>query len=127
MDGTVSSTDEAQIPLTNALSGRARKVLMAMKKKGKTINTWVDCYTTKATAILDDGERYSLRREVTHAMQNAADAASRQFSNMESRSYKGQRGYSALRQSKIVKVVFSGVLFKPLIWFESLSSLTGLT
>ncbi|MDQ1453383.1 MAG: hypothetical protein QOK38_3249 [Acidobacteriaceae bacterium] len=74
--------DEAQIPLTNALSGRAREVLMALKKKGITINTWVECYTTKATVILDDGARYSLRREVTHAMQNAADAASLQFSKI---------------------------------------------
>ena len=74
--------DEAQIPLANALSGRARKVLMAMKKKGITINTWVDCYTTKATVILEDGKKYSLRREVTHAMQNAADAASRHLAKV---------------------------------------------
>ena len=43
---------------------------MELLERSTLAFTWADCYTTKASAILDDGERYILREEVMHAMQN---------------------------------------------------------
>lgn len=74
--------DEKGISVGDSLSGRAKRVLMAVRKKGIKIETWVDCYTAKAWATFEDDKRYSLRREVAHAVHNAADAASAKLGNV---------------------------------------------
>jgi hypothetical protein len=64
--------DDAHVSLDSELQGKARAVLMTLRKKGSRIETWEACYDSKAGVILDDGKRYGLRREVTHAIHNAA-------------------------------------------------------
>jgi hypothetical protein len=67
--------DAEGISLDNELHGKAREVLMALRRHGSKIATWEECYNPKAGVTLDDGKRYGLRREVTHAIHNAAKLA----------------------------------------------------
>jgi hypothetical protein len=48
---------------------------MALRQKGRKIATWEQCYDPKARVTLDDGKSYGLKREVTHAIHNAAKVA----------------------------------------------------
>jgi hypothetical protein len=57
------------------LGGKAREVLTAVRRKGHKVSTWVQCYESKARVSLEDGKSYALRREVTHALHNAAKRA----------------------------------------------------
>jgi hypothetical protein len=67
--------DARGISLDRDLQGQAREVLMALRKQGSKIATWEECYNSKAGVILGDGKRHGLRREVTHAIHNAAKSA----------------------------------------------------
>lgn len=67
--------DDSGLLLDQELNGRPRSVLMALRKKGKAIETWRQCYHSQATATLENGKRYRLKREVTHAIHNAAKVA----------------------------------------------------
>jgi hypothetical protein len=84
LTGTTSSShwlpflrelDVAGISIDRELQGKAREVLMALRRKGSKIKTWEECYDVKASVTLDDGKRYRLRREVTRAIHNAAKLA----------------------------------------------------
>jgi hypothetical protein len=67
--------DAEGISLDNELHGKAREVVMALRRHGSKIATWEECYNPKAGVTLEDGKRYGLRREVTHAIHNAAKLA----------------------------------------------------
>lgn len=67
--------DAGGISLDDELQGKAREVLMTLRRKGSKIATWEECYNSKARAFFEDGIRYGLRREVTHAIHNSAKAA----------------------------------------------------
>jgi hypothetical protein len=71
--------DDSGLRLDKELRGRVRDVLAASRKKGKAIQTWKQCYHSQATVMLEDGKRYRLRREVTHAIHNAAKVAGYQL------------------------------------------------
>jgi len=75
--------DESGVRPENELQGNARAVLMAVRKKGHAAQTWVECYQSHATVVLVDGEkRYRLKREITHAIHNAAKAAAYQLAKI---------------------------------------------
>ena len=69
--------DQKRVPL-DELDGKARKVRINLLKKGLSIGSWEECYNDKASAWLEDGERQSMKRAVTHSIQNAAKAAAHQ-------------------------------------------------
>jgi hypothetical protein len=67
--------DAEGISLDHELQGKAREVLVTLRRKGSKIATWEECYNSKATVTLDDGKRYRLRREVTRLIHNAVKKA----------------------------------------------------
>ncbi len=71
--------DEAGTFLDEELTGNAREVLMTLRRKGKSIDSWTQCYDPLAVVSLEDGKLYRLKREVTHAIHNAARAARTQL------------------------------------------------
>jgi hypothetical protein len=74
--------DESGILLHDELQGKAREVLMAVRKKGQAASTWAECYQFKSSVILDSGKRYTLKREITHAIHNAARLAANQLAKV---------------------------------------------
>jgi hypothetical protein len=74
--------DEKDVLLDLELKGKAKQVLNAVRKRGHQIHTWNQCYDFKLRASLEDGRIYSLRREVTHALHNAAKKAAYQLSKI---------------------------------------------
>jgi hypothetical protein len=74
--------DKRQVPLDRVLLGKAKQVLDAARRKGHRVHTWEECYTSKVSVSLNDGKTYSLRREVTHALHNAAKKATYQLSKV---------------------------------------------
>lgn len=74
--------DDSGLLLDKELRGRVRDVLMASRKKGKAIQSWKQCYHSQATVMLEDGKRYRLKREVTHAIHNAAKVAGYQLAKV---------------------------------------------
>jgi hypothetical protein len=71
--------DEAGTSLDQELIGNARDVLMTLRRKGKSIDNWTQCYDPRAFVILEDAKRHGLKREVTRAIHNAARAARTQL------------------------------------------------
>jgi hypothetical protein len=71
--------DQEQIPLDTALTGNARKALMAVRRKGRLIDSWVQCYESNTSIFLEDAKSHTLKREVTHAIHNAAKRADNQL------------------------------------------------
>src|SRR5262249_12070846 len=69
--------DAQKIPLDGQLRNKAKNVLDEVRRNGHKVHLWEDCYSAKLRASLDDGKIYNLRREVTHAIHNAA----RHFTN----------------------------------------------
>jgi hypothetical protein len=67
--------DKAQLNLKEELSGKAKLVLAAARKKGHLIDKWEVIYRSKVRVSLDDGKQYALKREVMHAIHNACRAA----------------------------------------------------
>lgn len=67
--------DYHKVPLENELHGRARQVLEEARRNSREIRLWEHCYDPNVRVSLDDGNMYSLRREVTHAIHNAAKKA----------------------------------------------------
>ena len=67
--------DAEGISLDRELQGKAREVLMALRRQGSKIATWEECYNPKAGVTLENGKHYGLRREVTHLIHNAAKKA----------------------------------------------------
>jgi hypothetical protein len=55
---------------------------MAVRKKGQAASTWAECYPSKSSVILDSGKRYTLKREITHAIHNAARLAANQLAKV---------------------------------------------
>ena len=74
--------DETEIALDGELTGKAREVLMALKRKGKLIDTWTQCYDSLATVTLEDAKRRGLKGEVMHAVHNAAKVAAYQLAKV---------------------------------------------
>jgi hypothetical protein len=54
----------------------------AVRRRGHQITTWAACYQYRALVHLDNGRTYSLRREVTHAIHNAAKKAAYQLAKV---------------------------------------------
>jgi hypothetical protein len=67
--------DEAKLHLDSELSGKAREVLRAVRQKGVRVDSWAQCFDSPASVVLGDGVRRSLKREVMHAIHNAAKKA----------------------------------------------------
>ena len=74
--------DDKKISLDSELKGRAKEVLGAVRKKGRQIDTWSQCYDAKLRASLESGKTYALRREVTHFLHNAAKRAKYQLARV---------------------------------------------
>jgi len=71
--------DSAGLRLDAELHGKAQDVLAAVRRKGLKISSWVETYTLKATVSMEDGKHYTLKREVTHTLHNAAKRAKYQI------------------------------------------------
>ena len=67
--------DTSGINLESQLTQKATKVLAAVRRRGHSISNWKECYEYTSPVIMDDARKYSLRREVTHALHNAAKRA----------------------------------------------------
>jgi hypothetical protein len=67
--------DDGGISLDRELEGKAREVLTALRRKGSRIETWEECYDHKSGITLEDGKRYTLRREATREIHKAAKKA----------------------------------------------------
>jgi hypothetical protein len=74
--------DDARVDLDRELQGNARRILVALRKKGHSIVKWKDCYRSKTRVSLENGKLYTLKREVTHAIHNASKAAEYQLSKV---------------------------------------------
>jgi hypothetical protein len=78
----LSELDESGIVLDDELQGKAREVLMAVRKRGQAANTWVECYQSKGSVMLESGKLCTLKREITHAIHNAAKVANYQLAKV---------------------------------------------
>jgi len=67
--------DGQQVGLDAVLIGKAKQVLDVARRKGHQVETWEKCFSAQVNVSLSDGKTYSLRREVTHAVHNAAKKA----------------------------------------------------
>jgi hypothetical protein len=68
--------DQRQVRLDDALSGRSKQVLIALRKR-HTLDTWEACLTcTGRTSLETSNGTFGLRREVRRAIHNAASSAS---------------------------------------------------
>jgi hypothetical protein len=67
--------DNSGIAIEAELTDTPKKVLEAVRRRGHQITTWKECYQSKLRVRMDNGKTYSLRREVTHAVHNAAKKA----------------------------------------------------
>jgi hypothetical protein len=75
----LGALDEAKLDPDRELRGNARSVLRAVRQKGQPIERWEQCYHSKTRVTLEDGKVYTLKREVMHAIHNAAKAAEYQL------------------------------------------------
>jgi len=64
--------DQARITPEETLQGITRETLTASRRKGLKVTTWQECYASTGRVSLEDGKVRTLRREVTHAIHNAA-------------------------------------------------------
>jgi hypothetical protein len=74
--------DRARIAPEETLEGIARETLMTSRRKGLKVTTWQECYASTGRVSLEDGKVRTLRREVTHAIHNAAKKATYQLSKV---------------------------------------------
>jgi hypothetical protein len=74
--------DAQKVPLDAQLQGKAKNVLEEVRRNGHNVHLWEDCYAAKLRTSLDDGKIYSLKREVTHSIHNAAKKAQYQLSKI---------------------------------------------
>ena len=77
--GLLRELDERELVLDRELKGKAKRVLDAVRKNGHKVKTWEHCYDAKLRTSLDDGKIYDLKRQVTHAIHNAAKRAAYQL------------------------------------------------
>jgi hypothetical protein len=77
--------DKARITPEASLQGIARETLMAARRKGLKVTTWQECYASTGRISLEDGKVRTLRREVTHAIHNAAKKAAYQLGKVWTR------------------------------------------
>lgn len=54
------------------ISGRAKKVIIAVRMEGRKVDTWEDCLIPNLRTSLEDGKICLPKRKVTHAIHNAA-------------------------------------------------------
>lgn len=84
----------SEMPSLRKLKGTAEKVLTSVRQQRNPAGTWVECYKSESSALLNDGKHHKLKREVCHAMYNEAAAANVQFAKiypMRMRPSGGQR------------------------------------
>jgi hypothetical protein len=77
--------DQARVTPEDTLQGIARETLMAARRKGLKVTTWQECYASTGRVSLEDGKVRTLRREVTHAIHNAAKKAAYQLGKVWTR------------------------------------------
>lgn len=92
--------DEAGLRPDATLEGVARDTLMAARRKGAKVNTWQECYSSTARLTLEDGKPRTLRREVTHAIHNAAKNADYQMGKVW-----GEKKSSATEPKKVARLL----------------------
>jgi hypothetical protein len=74
----LETLDKGGIALDAEFTDIPKKILEAVRRRGHQITTWKECYQSKQHVTMDNGKTYSLRREVTHAVHNAAKKAAYQ-------------------------------------------------
>jgi hypothetical protein len=78
----MDALDKSGIAVEAELTAGPRKVLATVRRRGHQITTWRECYQSRSHVSMDDGKNHSLRREVTHAIHNAAKRASYQLAKV---------------------------------------------
>jgi len=78
----LGALDRNKTTLEAALTKTPKQVLEAVRRRGHQITTWKECYQYNQRVILDNGRTYSLRREVTHSVHNAAKKAEYQLAKV---------------------------------------------
>jgi hypothetical protein len=78
----LDALDRSGIAIEAELTNAPKKVLGAVRRKGHQVTTWKQCYQSKRRVIMDNGKTYSLRREVMHAVHNAAKKAAYQLAKI---------------------------------------------
>jgi hypothetical protein len=71
----LSDLDKKKIFLDDELRGQSKQVLDEIRRNRHEVVTWTQAYDGKLSCSLEDGRTYTLRREVTHALQNVAKKA----------------------------------------------------
>ena len=78
----MDALDKNGIEVEAELTDSPRQVLEAVRRRGHQITTWRECYQFRSRVSMDDGKNHSLRREVTHAIHNAAKRAAYQLAKV---------------------------------------------
>ena len=78
----LDALDKCGITIDAELAGTPKQVLEAVRRRGHQIATWKECYQSQLRVIMDNGKMHSLRREVTHAVHNAAKKAAYQLAKI---------------------------------------------
>jgi hypothetical protein len=92
--------DQARITPEESLQGIARETLMAARRKGLKVTTWQECYASTGRVSLEDGKVRTLRREVTHAIHNAAKKAAYQLGRSGLAIHRRQRNSQRSRPTR---------------------------
>lgn len=71
--------DSGGVQLDLELPGKTKEVMIAVRRKGKKVDTWDDCLIPNVRTSLEDGKIHLLKREVTHALHNQAKNAMAQI------------------------------------------------
>lgn len=87
--------DNSNLAIDDELTGVPARVLAAVRKKGRKIASWKDCYQSAIRTLLENGRTYVLRRQVMHAVHNAVKKAEYKLDKVWSQSSDfGRRGRS---------------------------------
>lgn len=84
--------DKTGVAIDDELTDTPKQVLVAVRRKGHQISGWKDCYEMQRRVQLENGRTYALRREVMHAVHNAAKKAAYNLNKVYRKEVTGSRG-----------------------------------
>lgn len=82
--GLCRALDQRNIRPEEELTGKSREALIVARQKGSSVDTWEQCYLSKAMVTLQDGNSRRVSRQITHSIENAAKSAQDQLEKIRS-------------------------------------------